>query len=388
MALLELIDYDVLRVIWWLLLGVVLIGFAITDGFDLGVAALLPFLPSGDVEHRIAINSVGPVWEGNQVWLLLGGGAIFAAWPTLYAVSFSGFYLAMFAILFALILRPVGFKYRSKIESGVWRKTWDLLLFIGGFVPSLIFGVAIGNVLQGVPFRITDELQVFYDGTFFGLLNPFALACGVLSLLMLVTHGAAWLVLKTEGPVNRRARAIGQVTALFTVIMFVSCGAWLFLWPGGEPIGYEITSFIPDNGPSNPTFKEVARGTVSWFHNYGVYPWMVLAPALGVIGSLATFVLLRKNKEGWSFISSSIAELGIISTVGLSMFPIILPSSEQLNAALTVWDSSSSETTLFNMLIVTLVFVPIVLAYTSWVYYKLWGKVDEDDIRDERTHAY
>ena len=146
-----LFDYTTLRLIWWVLLGVLLIGFAVSDGFDLGVGALLPFVAKTDTERRIAINTIGPVWEGNQVWLILGGGAIFAAWPVLYALSFSGFYLAMFLVLFALILRPVGFKYRSKREGVAWRRNWDWALFVGGAVPALIFGVAVGNTLQGVP---------------------------------------------------------------------------------------------------------------------------------------------------------------------------------------------------------------------------------------------
>src|SRR6056297_1585230 len=171
MILHELIDFEILRVIWWALLGVLLIGFALTDGFDLGVGALLPFVGKTDVERRIAINTVGPVWAGNQVWFILGGGAIFAAWPPLYAVSFSGFYLAMFAVLAALILRPVGFKYRSKRDSQAWRSAWDWALFVGGFVPAPVFGVAMGNVLQGVPFRLNDDLMTVYDGGFFGLLN-------------------------------------------------------------------------------------------------------------------------------------------------------------------------------------------------------------------------
>ncbi len=192
MILHTLIDYETLRVIWWGLLGVLLIGFAVTDGFDLGTGTLLPFVAKTDTERRVVINAVGPVWEGNQVWLIVGGGAIFAAWPPLYAVSFSGFYLAMFAVVFALILRPVAFKYRSKRENPAWRTSWDWALFIGGFVPALIFGVAVGNVLQGVPFRLENDLRIFYEGTtLFELLNPFALLCGLLSVAMLIMHGAS-----------------------------------------------------------------------------------------------------------------------------------------------------------------------------------------------------
>lgn len=183
------LDYETLRIIWWLLIGILLIGFAIMDGFDLGVAMWLPWLGRTDIERRILINSIGPTWEGNQVWFILGGGAIFAAWPTLYALSFSGFYMAMLVVLLALILRPVGFKYRSKLDNPTWRAFWDWALFIGGFVPALIFGVAVGNVIQGVPFYFDESLRVFYTGSFFELLNPFALGCGLLSVLMLAMHG-------------------------------------------------------------------------------------------------------------------------------------------------------------------------------------------------------
>ncbi|HEY1561490.1 MAG TPA: cytochrome d ubiquinol oxidase subunit II, partial [Caulobacteraceae bacterium] len=195
--------YETLRLIWWVLLGALLIGFALTDGFDLGVAALLPFVARTDSERRIIINTIGATWEGNQVWFIFGGGAIFAAWPFVYAIAFSGFYLAMFLVLCALILRPVAFKYRSKRPSRGWRSFWDWALFVGGFVPALVFGVAVGNVLQGAPFRLDDDLRASYLGHFFGLFTPFTLLCGLLSVAMVVLHGAAWLTIKGEKGVVR-----------------------------------------------------------------------------------------------------------------------------------------------------------------------------------------
>lgn len=385
MILHQLIDYEILRVIWWLLLGVVLIGFAVTGGFDLGTGALLPFVAKTDIERRVVINSIGPVWEGNQVWLILGGGAIFAAWPPLYAVSFSGFYLAMFATLFALILRPVGFKYRSKRESAAWRTGWDWALFIGGFVPALIFGVAIGNVLQGVPFHLNDDLRIFYDGTtLFELLNPYAILCGLVSVAMLIMHGAAWLVLKTDGPVAARARAFGSIAALATTVLFALGG--VFLWLGVD--GYRFTSEVVTDGPSNPLSKTVEVAGGVWFANYAAHPWMMLAPAIGLVFPLVAFVLLRARREVLALLSSSLAIFGIISTVGLTMFPFILPSSVDPKSSLTVWDASSSHMTLFIMLVVALIFIPIIVAYTSWVYRVLWGKVDEKAIRDDSGHAY
>ncbi|WP_139974246.1 MULTISPECIES: cytochrome d ubiquinol oxidase subunit II [Brucella/Ochrobactrum group] len=384
MILSELLDYETLRLIWWVLLGVLLIGFAAMDGFDLGVDILMPVIGKTDVERRIIINTIGPVWEGNQVWLILGGGAIFAAWPPLYAVSFSGFYLAMFIILFALILRPVGFKYRSKRDSDVWRKSWDWALFIGGFVPALIFGVAVGNVLQGVPFRLADDLQIFYEGSFFGLLNPFALLCGVLSVTMLSMHGASWLVLKTTGAVQARARSYGSIAALLTVVLYVLAGVVSWFWVSG----YRITSAIVTDGPSNPLRKTVELDHGAWFTNYANYPILLIAPALGILGALAVFIALRSRRELAPLLFGKLSIFGIISSVGVSMFPFILPSSLDPRSSLTVWDSSSSHTTLFIMLVVTLIFLPIILAYTSWVYKVLWGKVDKDMIEDESNHAY
>ena len=384
MILHTLLDYDVLRVIWWVLLGVLLIGFAVMDGFDLGTGMLLPFLGKTDVERRVIINAVGPTWEGNQVWLILGGGAIFAAWPQLYAVSFSGFYMAMFVILVALILRPVAFKYRSKNESKAWRNGWDWALFVGGFVPALICGVALGNVLQGVPFRLNPDMQIFYDGTFFGLLNPFAILCGLVSVAMLAMHGAAWLGIKTEGAVQARARTVGSIAALATAVLFVLAG--FALWKFVD--GYVITSAANTTGPSNPLYKTAAVAQGAWFANYSKHSWTMLAPVLGVAGCLITWVLMRARKEGLAMITSGLAIAGIILTVGASMFPMILPSSVDPRFSLTVWDSSSSHMTLFIMLVCTVVFMPIILAYTSWVYSVLWGKVDEKQIRDGSGHAY
>jgi cytochrome d ubiquinol oxidase subunit II len=384
MILHELIDYETLRIIWWLLLGVLLIGFAVTDGFDLGVGTLLPFVARTDTERRIAINSIGPTWEGNQVWLILGGGAIFAAWPPLYAVSFSGFYLAMFAILFALILRPVAFKYRSKREGAGWKAGWDWALFIGGFVPSLIFGVAVGNVLQGVPFRFDDDMRIYYEGSFFGLLNPYALLCGLLSVAMLTMHGAAWLQLKTSGDVAERARRYGSLAALATVVLFALGG--LALWYGVD--GYRITSQINPIGPSNPLLKTVDHSAGAWFANYGSYPWMMAAPISGFIGAIATLLSMLGRRELAPLLFGKLAIFGIISTVGVSMFPFLLPSSLDPRSSLTVWDASSSHMTLFVMLIAVLIFLPIILLYTTWVYRVLWGRVDAQAINDENGHAY
>lgn len=379
------VDYEILRLIWWLFLGVLLIGFAIMDGFDLGVAAILPYVARSDIERRIAINTIGPVWDGNQVWLILGGGAIFAAWPMIYAASFSGFYIAMFLVLATLILRPVGFEFRNKIADPRWRSFWDYALAAGGVVPSVVFGVAVGNLLQGVPFRVDDNLRIVYEGSgLFELLNPFGLLCGLVSGAMLSTHGAIYLTVKADGVVKERAAAYASIGALVTITLFVLAGVWVALGLDG----YAITGTVVSNGPSNPLLKTVARGSGQWMVNYKAHSWMMLAPVLGIAGPLVAVALVRSKKAGLSFIASAVGILGIISTAGVSMFPFLMPSSIMPNASLTVWDASSSHLTLFVMLICTLIFLPIVLAYTAFVFRVLRGAVTARQIETNSGNFY
>ncbi|KQN28825.1 cytochrome d ubiquinol oxidase subunit II [Sphingomonas sp. Leaf38] len=370
-------DYETLRILWWGLMGVLLIAFALTDGYDLGVAALLPFVARTDAERRMVINSVGPTWEGNQVWFILGGGAIFAAWPFVYAVSFSGFYLAMFLVLAALILRPVGFKYRSKRPDAAWRSRWDWALFVGGFVPALVFGVAVGNVLSGAPFRLDSDLRAFFDGSFLGLFTPFTLLCGLLSVTMLVLHGSAWLAIKIEhGVVHARAKRFGTVAGILSVLLFAA--GWAFV--AFTDIGFRIVGEVDPFGPSNPlrTTSEIATG--AWLANYATYPWMLVAPVLGFGGALLALVGIHRRWEAAAFAGSSASAIGIIATVGLSMFPYILPSSIDMHSSLTVWNASSTPKTLGIMLFVTAIFLPLILAYTAWAYKVMFGRVTTQEV--------
>ncbi len=371
------LDYETLRVIWWALMGVLLIGFALTDGFDLGVASLLPFVGRNDLERRQVINTVGATWEGNQVWFILGGGAIFAAWPFVYAISFSGFYLAMFLVLAALILRPVGFKYRSKKEDPAWRSRWDWALFVGGFVPALVFGVAVGNVLTGAPFRLDDTLRAFYEGSLLSLFSPFALLAGLVSVAMLVLHGAGWLAMKLEpGPVRTRAIRYGSFAAVAVFVLYAVGGAWLAY---GD-LGFAIQGTVDPNGPSNPLHTDTVEQAGAWLDNYASYPLLLILPALGLAGPLIALLGIRRGKDAMVFAGSSAANLGIIGSVGASMFPFILPSSIDPQSSLTVWNASSSHLTLFIMLLVTAVFLPLVLIYTAWAYRVMFGRVGEDEV--------
>ncbi len=244
-------DYETLKLIWWLFVGVLLVGFAITDGFDLGIGALLPFLGRNDDERRVIINSIGATWDGNQVWFITAGGAIFAAWPVVYATAFSGFYFALMLTLFALFFRPVGFDYRSKVADPRWRSAWDWGLFAGGFVPALIFGVAFGNLLQGVPFSFDNDMRVTYTGSFWQLLNPFGLLAGVVSLSMLLMHGSIYLQIRTEGAIAERARRATKITGAVFILAFILAGIWMM----NGIDGYRIVSMLSANAASTPLDK-------------------------------------------------------------------------------------------------------------------------------------
>ncbi len=379
-----MMNYEFLRIVWWLLLGILLIGFAVMDGFDLGTVALLPFVAKNDVERRVVINSVGPVWEGNQVWFILGGGAIFAAWPYVYAISFSGFYLAMFLVLATFIVRPVGFKYRSKVEDPRWRNTWDWVLCVGGIAACTLFGVAVGNAIQGVPFHFDQDLRAFYTGSFFALLNPFALLCGVTSLVMLVMHGGYYLAIKSENPVADRALRAARRFSLLLIMLFAIGG----LWVGYGHIGYSITSAISAIGPSNPTHKQAIAKAGAWMHNYGLHPWMLLLPILGLGGAALAWLFAGNGSKKTAFVASSLSVAGVIGTVGVSMFPFILPSSTNPSQSLTVWDASSSQLTLQIMFVCAVIFVPLIIAYTTWVFRVLRGPVTQESIKSDSKDMY
>jgi len=376
------IPYDILRLIWWALLGILLIGFAVLDGYDLGSAMLLPFVGRSDAQRRQVREAVEANWEGHQVWFILGGGASFAAWPLLYAVSFSGFYVAMFLVLLGLIVRPVGFAFRDRLPGDRWRAFWDWGLAAGGFVPALVFGVAFGNLLLGVPFSFDSELRVAYAGGFFGLLNPFGLVAGLLSAAMLAMHGGAWLALKTDGAVALRAGRTARLCALLAACLFALAGWWI----AAGIDGYALAGTVSHTGPSDPLAKSVMRSAGAWLANYRALPALYAAPVAGIGGTLLVALIPAGRARVLAFLASALAVAGIIATAGIALFPFLLPSSTHPEMSLTVWDASSSQATLFVMLLATVLLLPIVLAYTAFVLRVMRGKVRFADVARREGH--
>ena len=376
-------DYESLRLIWWLLVGVLLIGFAIADGMDLGTAMMIPVLGKTDTERRVIINTIGPHWDGNQVWLITAGGAIFAAWPLVYATAFSGFYWAMLLVLFALFFRPVGFEYRSKKDSVQWRTNWDYALALGSFVPSLVFGVAFGNLFLGVPFHFDEFTRPIYTGSFWALLNPFAIVCGLASVAMLALQGATWLQMRAGGQVQWRAQAVATLLGPVLTLLLVVAGAWLYFGISG----YAISSEVIGDAASNPLSKTVIQ-TENWFGNYTTYPSLWALVLASVALPLLTSLVARAGKSGFAFVLSSLTIAAIILMTGFTLFPFVMPSSSDLTSALTLWDATSSELTLEIMFWVALVFVPIILTYTFWGYYKMWRRIEPEFIEQNSLSNY
>jgi len=376
-------DYESLRLIWWLLVGVLLIGFAIADGMDLGTAMLIPVLGKTDTERRVIINTIGPHWDGNQVWLITAGGAIFAAWPLVYATAFSGFYWAMLLVLFALFFRPVGFEYRSKKDSAKWRSNWDYALAVGSFVPSLVFGVAFGNLFLGVPFHFDEFTRPIYTGSFWALLNPFAILCGLASVAMLALQGATWLQMRAGGEVQWRAQVVAMLLGPVLTLLLALAGLWLYFGISG----YAISSEVIGDAASNPLSKSVIQ-TDNWFGNYANYPILWLLVATSLVLPLLTSFMAKVGRPGLAFVVNSLTIASIILMTGFTLFPFVMPSSADLASALTVWDSTSSELTLEIMFWVAMVFVPIILCYTFWGYYKMWRRIEPEFIEQNSVSNY
>jgi len=374
--------YLVLKVLWWLLLGVLLMGLAIMVGMDMGVGTILRHIGRTDAERRVALNIIGPHWDGNQVWFILGGGAIFAAWPLIYATAFSGLYVVMLLLLWSMIVRPLGFEYRSKIDSPAWRNTWDWALFVSGFVPMLVFGAAVGNMLQGVPFRFTWNLASVYGGSFLSLLNPFAILCGLLAVALSVYMGSAMLMNRGEGALYARAQHLLVRSGLAALALFTLGGIWLYFLDG-----YQLVQTPAPGIAQTPLQQVVERAAGGWFANYQRTPVLWLIPLSVYATALLGVAAARSGRSHLAWWLGALAWIGVIGTVGAAMFPFMMPSSLEPSHSLTVWNASSSQLTLTWMTGWSIVFVPLILWYTSWCFWVMRGKVRERDVASDE-HAY
>ena len=321
-----------LQTLWFILIAVLFTGYFVLDGFDLGVGILIPFLGKDNTRRRIMINTIGPHWDGNEVWLVTAGGASFAAFPQYYATLFSGFYLPLFLMLVALIARGVAFEFRGKLDNARWRSTWDWAAFLGSVIPALLWGVAFSNFVRGVPI----DANMRYYSNFFELLNPYALVGGLVSLLGFTLHGAIFLTLKSGAPLADEARAIAWRVWIPTVVVLVLYSM----------LTYSQTDILT---------------------KLGVNPGVI--PIGAVLALLLTGWLVRIKRDGWAFISMAMAIVLSVATIFLHLYPRLMVSSLNPEWSLTIQNSSSSPYTLQVLTIVALIFVPIVLVYQGWTYW-------------------
>jgi cytochrome d ubiquinol oxidase subunit II len=376
-------DYETLKLLWWLIIGILLIGFAVTDGMDMGVAMLLRLVGKTDSERRTVINTIGAHWDGNQVWFITAGGALFAAWPMVYAAAFSGFYFAMLLVLFALFFRPLAFDYRSKIDTYRWRNNWDWALLAGSAIPALVFGVAFGNLFLGVPFNIDNLLRASYQGSFFGLLNPFGILAGLVSITMLMGHAGMWLQLRTDSDVAKRSGQYGRYALLVFIALFAIAGFWV-----ANMDGYQIVSMPDTQSYANPIGKVVTSAPGAWLDNYSAMPLTLIFPALGIGMAAVAWFFSKVGKPALGLVSSSLMLVGVIMTAGASLFPFVMPSSNNPNVSLTMWDAVSSHMTLNVMFVAAAIFVPLILSYTTWCYVKMWRRVTVHEIENNTHGSY
>ncbi|WP_342040815.1 cytochrome d ubiquinol oxidase subunit II [Aeromonas caviae] len=374
-------DYETLKVIWWGLVLFLLVGFVVMDGFDLGVGMLLPVVGKTDDERRVLLNSVGPVWEGNQVWLIAGAGTLLAAWPLVYAAAFSALYVPFMFLLFGLFLRPVGFDYRSKLPDPVWRRWWDRALVVGGLLPTLVFGATLGLVLQGLPFRFDAALRIHYGA--FAFHWPLLLTAMGTALALLLLHGASFLQCKTQGAIAARSARLALWLGPLASVLFALGGVWL-----GEMAGYRITAIGDLNGALTPLMKEVVAVPAGWLGNFVAHPVLWAVPVLGLLLPLVCALASRLGKSGLALVASGGACAAMMLTVAIALFPFVLPSSLDPASSLTLWDSTSSERTLLIMLGIVGVLMPVNIGYTLWVYRVVRGRVSAEQVRQHGHSLY
>ncbi len=340
-----------LQDIWFFLWGLLWAVYFLTDGFDLGLGSLLPFIANDENEKRIIYNAMGPLWDGNEVWLLTAGGVTFAAFPTVYATMFSSLYTALMLILFALIVRGVSFEFRGKVDSPGWRKIWDTCMFVGSLLPAILFGAAFANIFRGIPI----DGQGIYKGTFFTLLNPYGVLGGILFLMLFLVHGSLWLAIKSNGALHQRAVALAK--KLWVVLLVVAV-----------------------------IFLVASKFATTLYDNYFKYPALFLVILITVAGLFGVRIFLAIESCWKAWFSSALTIVGATFFGVVGLYPRMFPSSLDPAYTLTAHNASSSPLTLKIMLIVALIFVPIVIAYQAWAYRLFSGKVREEDLAYEEAY--
>ena len=367
--------------VWWIFIGAVLFLLALTMGFDFGVAALMPFSGKNNLQRRTIINSIGSTWAGNQIWLVMGGGTIYAVWPQIYATTFSGFYGAMILFLWALFARPIVIEWRAKLVDHKWISVMDWLLALCSGFAAVAIGLLIGNLFVGVPFHYLPDMRSIYTGNMWLLFNPFSILVGLVSLFMMLMHGAAYMRMTTDLSIAHRCNKVVRWFAVLFILGFAGAGLWL-------AFGIKGYHLVKAAGIQNMRFNVVELKTGAWLANYHHFKWFIMMPILGFVGAIWAFIFSGSKRYYQSFIGSSVATLGAVLTFGGSLYPFLLPSSTHLANSLTVWNATSSPMSLHVMFVAAVIMLPIILLYTLFIYYKMSRRVTMAEIEQNSKTLY
>ncbi|MCK5888901.1 MAG: cytochrome d ubiquinol oxidase subunit II [Methylococcales bacterium] len=364
-------DYEMMRVIWWWLLGIPLVGFAIMGGADLGVGLLL-YLGKDNHEKEMIINTTKTTWQSSQLWLILTIITLFSAWPIAYSVAFSSLSFVLIIALCTLFLRPLGFLFQHKLSCEKWQNHWNRAIFLSALLPSFLFGLIIGNLLTGLPFQLDVDMRLVYHGDFFTIFSLFSVVSGLLSTFLFAMQGAAYLQLKTEGDIQRKAQKALFSSALLTLLVFAAAGYWAIFLEG-----YHILSLLDTNAPSTPLENLVKKGNGLWLDNYGHYAHLWMLPASTLVTAVLSFCYALLHRPKHAFFYSSLTTAAIILTIGCSMFPFLVPSNLFLKSSLTIWDASASLNSLTLMFWAAVFLLPLSLLYIRWIFNLLCRKKED-----------
>ncbi|QJC38547.1 cytochrome d ubiquinol oxidase subunit II [Enterobacteriaceae endosymbiont of Donacia fulgens] len=381
-----MLNYEFLCLIWSIIIGVLITGFIITDGLDMGVGILLFIIGKNNIERRIMINTIAPHWDGNQVWLITTGGALFAAWPIVYATIFSHFYIMMILLLISLFLRPVGFEYRSKVKNKIWQKICDLCISIGSIIPPAIIGIILSNILKGIPFYIDNYYHIHSQGDFFKLFNLSSIIISFTTIVLIVNHAAAYLQIRIKDTnINNRLKKILKFSSILLLIFFILSFINILFFMKG----YKINSFI--HKETNLFYEKnyhIIYKKKAWISNFQNHKYLFLIPLLSIILPFLTMLSSIYKKLLITLICSSLTIISINLSIGIIMFPFILPSNINYNQSLTIWNATSSQLTLNIMLYIVIIFMPIVLFYTFWCYKKMFFYLNKEKIKKKSDFYY
>ncbi|WP_119343881.1 cytochrome d ubiquinol oxidase subunit II [Facilibium subflavum] len=388
-------DYITLQIIWWVIILLVLILYATTAGCDFGVTIMMPFMSrhkkfaDNDIERRLALNTISPTWDGNQTWIVIGGGALFGIWPAVYGTIFSGLYPALLLILFAFFLRPPGFDYRAKIDRDGWRKFWDWGLFVSSFIPMFLFGLVLGALFHGLPFYHDDFMlrSEYIGNSFLSLFSPFSFLCALLAVVMCLMHGSFHLNRRLSGELGKR---FGRLATLFTM------GALVGITLGVIALSFWLPGMVVEAAPFSLSYHTDVNVMVGgWMSNFTLHPWMWVAPVLCYV-ALILAIIIKSAKPAIAYWCSAIGIAALMCSAAFALFPFIVPSSVAINGkigvqSLTIWNASSAPYSLMGMFYITIVVMIAIISYKLWGFYTIWrdkATLDQSDLEDNKHTFY